>query len=445
MLKNIRIKNFKALRDTGDLEIKPLTFLVGPNSSGKTSFFQFLLALRQTNQHQTLDYPLILQDYVDLGSYKDLIFNHNEKDKLSISFSFEDHKEREIILRKFSYEFSFESIDSRAGKIYLKRILYTGPFNFTEIFKDKKQQPNKKGKDTTFEKLEVKEWKFDNVRVSILRKSKKIFYIFKFKDPIEIRGKSIPVRIGQFHKITHVRKSSLLPFPFFDLPDKVINFFDNLHHIGPLREEPQRVYTATGIVPVEVGRTGKRSIDAIIIKQDKMDLLKYWLDKFNISSDITVDELREGSNRYEVILKDIHTGINVNLADVGFGASQVLPIIIEFLISPSDATILIEQPEIHLHPKAQAMMGELLVDIVKGTNRKLIVETHSDLILSRVCTMVAEGKIDLNDVVIYYFNPQCKGTKILKININENGQYENFPKGFFEERYDEAIKRAKIK
>lgn len=96
MLKEIEIRNFKCLKNTGKLEIKPLTFLVGPNSSGKSSLFQFLLSLRQTTQCQDYNYPLILQDYVDLGSYNDLIYEHDEKNTLEIGLSFSILKEKNL-------------------------------------------------------------------------------------------------------------------------------------------------------------------------------------------------------------------------------------------------------------------------------------------------------------------------------------------------------------
>ena len=82
----IHIKNFKALRDTGELDVKPLTFLVGPNSSGKTSLIQAILALRQTVQIPDQQTPLILNDYVDLGSCRDVVFKHNEKNNIHINF-----------------------------------------------------------------------------------------------------------------------------------------------------------------------------------------------------------------------------------------------------------------------------------------------------------------------------------------------------------------------
>lgn len=136
----------------------------------------------------------------------------------------------------------------------------------------------------------------------------------------------------------------------------------------------------------------------------------------------------------------------MNLADVGFGISQILPIIVQGFTSPPDATLLLEQPEIHLHPKAQFVMGDLLVDIAK-TNRRLIIETHSDLLIERVCKHILlkdDTKITPEDIIIYYFEPTKEGTIVRPITVNKNAQYEDFPEGFFEERFEEALSRAEL-
>ncbi|OYT61956.1 hypothetical protein B6U67_05050 [Methanosarcinales archaeon ex4484_138] len=144
------------------------------------------------------------------------------------------------------------------------------------------------------------------------------------------------------------------------------------------------------------------------------------------------------------MLRDPNTKTEVNLVDVGFGASQILPIIVQGFNAPKNSLILIEQPEIHLHPKAQATMGDLLVDIAKSNDRKLIIETHCDLLIQRVCKNILQKKIDHADIVIYYFEPTDNGTEIKTITINENGQFENFPDGFFEEGFEEAMEMAEL-
>ncbi len=441
MLKEIRIKNFKCLKDTGTIEIKPLTFLVGPNSSGKSSLFQFLLALRQTSQCQDDDYPLILQDYVDLGSYNDLIYGHDERNELEINFSFRVMKGKEVIVKYYSYIFDLLKVRRRGkigSKIFLEKINYQGPFTFVDIVEGNEGEDSNNIRFAKF-----KESKFKYVNIEITREPKSNNFNLKFLAPDELKDRQFLCQVGHFFRIMRI-KGEVFPIPFFELSEDVEKYLSTLFHIGPLREEPQRVYTGAGIIPKDVGKTGKWSVDALLVETEAQRKAKYWLERFGIASDIYIRELRKGSKRYEVILKDVHTGMEVNLTDVGFGTSQVLPIVIESYIVPDNSTILLEQPEIHLHPRAQAMMGELLVDVIKNSNKFFIVETHSDLILAKVCTLVASKDISIDDLVIYYFDPKSTGTEITKIKVNQDGQYENFPLGFFEERYEEALKKAEI-
>jgi len=140
---------------------------------------------------------------------------------------------------------------------------------------------------------------------------------------------------------------------------------------------------------------------------------------------------------------DSATKMRVNLADIGFGASQTLPIIIQSFYSARGSVLLIEQPEIHLHPRAQSILGDLFIDAILNSRRTLVVETHSEHILARVRRRIAEKKLTKEDIAIYYFNPTTKGTDIMEVTINDNGQYENFPEGFFEEDLVEAFEHLK--
>ncbi len=109
-------------------------------------------------------------------------------------------------------------------------------------------------------------------------------------------------------------------------------------------------------------------------------------------------------------------------------------------LSAADSLILIEQPEIHLHPKAQSILGDLFIAASNNGKRHFIIETHSEHLLSRVRRRIAEGKIKKEDVIIYYFENTFDGTNIKQLKLNDKGQYNAFPKGFFEEAYDEAVK-----
>jgi predicted ATPase len=184
------------------------------------------------------------------------------------------------------------------------------------------------------------------------------------------------------------------------------------------------------------------------LEKDIREKVREWLKNFEISLDFDLEELMGksgGSNIYKMMLSDPNTKTEVSLKDVGFGASQILPIIVEGFNAPKNALIMIEQPEIHLHPRAQGTMGDLLVDIANFNEKKIIVETHCDLLIRRVCKNILQGNIDQADVVIYYFEPTESGTEIKTITINKNGQFENFPDGFFEESFEEAMEMAELR
>ncbi len=423
MLKRIRIQNFKCLQDTKDMEIKPLTFLVGPNSSGKSSVFQAILALKQTVESGDQRSPLILQDYVDLGSYKDVFFEHDTGKDIRIDFE-------DIDSLEWSVTFSVQEDGKSLGKIVVKSFEFSG----------KEYDPV------------IDYWG----RIPPLPERLKLI---KEKDhyKIELNNQDIPemhVSLSKFYIITSediLEFSEEVGFPSYYpsiIRYQIENIFNYVYHIGSLRQEPERVCSASGAYPQSVGKYGQWTIEILQYDEELRNLIGTWLEKFNISLDFTLEELKKGSERYEVVLKDYFTKIKVNLADVGFGTSQILPIIVQGVTSPEYSTLLIEQPEIHLHPKAQCIMGDLLVDMIKTKNRRLIIETHSDLLIERVCKHILlkdeETNIKPEDVIIYYFEPTKEGTEIRTITVNENAQFENFPEGFFEERFEEALARAEL-
>ncbi len=428
----IHIKNFKALRDTGELDVKPLTFLVGPNSSGKTSLIQAILSLRQTVQSPDQRTPLILNDYVDLGSYKDVVFKHNEKNDIHINFEIPDVR--------CDMVFSVYTSGKNQGIIYLKSLDFSG-------------------KDVLMPQKEKKKFATGDVNFSVRKGARGGRYFITITDKDNIDKQ--PVKLLKFYIILaekgykdlskfeeYLWKHPNLWFATALLGRIIEGIFDDVYHIGPLRNEPERTYLAAGASPSDVGKRGEGTVDVLLLEGKLKEKVKLWLKNFDISLDFDLEELKGKSGGatsvYKIMLKDPNTKTEVNLVDVGFGASQILPIIVQGFKAPKDSLILIEQPEIHLHPKAQGTMGDLLVDIAKSNERKLIIETHCDLLIQRVCKNILQKKIDHTDVVIYYFEPTDNGTEIKTITINENGQFENFPDGFFEEGFEEAMEMAEL-
>lgn len=140
---------------------------------------------------------------------------------------------------------------------------------------------------------------------------------------------------------------------------------------------------------------------------------------------------------YSLRLIDSVTNTNVNITDVGFGISQILPIIVQSFKSNGDL-ILIEQPEIHIHPKLQAEMGSMFAEACENNN--FIIETHSENILLRLKKMVRTGKLDKDKLSIIYVDKTEEGSICCPIRLDDNGDFvDKWPKGFFEESLEELF------
>jgi len=408
MLRKLRIRNFRSLRDTGELEVRRLNLLVGPNSSGKTSLFKIFLALKETVEGQPVSAPLQPKGYfANIGNYKEFVWNHNERYKVGLKVV-EERNEFEI-------EWGVFISGKSKGKIYLNRLHASfsrgAQRRIVEIQKHAKKPIHKV--------------KIDN-RV-------------EFNAHIESLGKGIEVRNKklQFNDL----RTLLLAF------ESIFNFTRKIFYIAPLRLEPQRVYESFGIEPNYVGKRGERVIDALIAHREKLEpWIKEWLERFGMAKDFKVEEIAKGTRRFQIMLHDSHIPkLEATLADVGFGISQVLPILVQAKLLPKDAIFMVEQPEIHLHPKAQAAMGDFLIDVALEGKKTLLVETHSDLVIARIANRIAEGKISHKDVMVFYFHPQKDGTKILQIEFDEDGiPTHEFPEGFLAEVSDETARHFDI-
>jgi len=225
-------------------------------------------------------------------------------------------------------------------------------------------------------------------------------------------------------------------------------FSRNMLYLGPLREYPKRYYLATGEVPRDIGLKGENVVELLYYdsklrkrkaRRVMINDLKRWLETFGLAREVRIDALHEGL--YSLILEDPSTGFPVNVSDTGFGVSQILPVVVECLSSPRNCTIMIEQPEIHVHPKVQAELGDLFIEASK--DRRIIVETHSEHLLLRVQRRIAEKLLSPNEVAIYFFEPSHEGTQIRRLAMDESGSIKEWPAGFFEEDYQESLARYK--
>jgi len=418
MISRLRVKNFKCLADTGDLEIRPLTFLVGPNSSGKSSLLHVLTMLRQTVVSPEISNPLVANGpLVEAGAYPDFVFGHDAQ-------------------RDVEIEIESPEIGQWVGPIFF-RATFGYDAETTEIL----------------------------LRESEFRKGDDLVLAVRADPGGEHRGELQFVENGE-RKTEHFTGVERARFWFRpsdpalgaaigrlcdaerQVPPEVwfVRHLTAMAYIGPLREPFQRAYITPGQAPLDVGVRGENTADVLWAAQRSKkgmlprvaEMAPKWLAELSMADTLRLDSLGE-SNQYRVQLTDPSARLEVNVADVGFGASQTLPIIVQSFYTMPGGAMLLEQPEIHLHPRAQSLLGDLFIEAAEGHDRTFIIETHSEHILARVRLRIAEGQLSRDDVAIYYFEPAANGTQIREVTLNDNGQYVHFPPGFFEEDVLEAF------
>ena len=136
--------------------------------------------------------------------------------------------------------------------------------------------------------------------------------------------------------------------------------------------------------------------------------------------------------RFELRIKTNKQGILSSLTDVGFGISQFLPIIVADLQLSNNSVLTMSQPEIHLHPKIQASLGDYISRQIKLKSKQYIIETHSEYLLNRMRLQIVKGNISSEDVAVYYLNNSENGTRIHNITFTKDGKILNAPKDFFD-------------
>jgi hypothetical protein len=266
------------------------------------------------------------------------------------------------------------------------------------------------------------------------------------------------------------------PVKFYGFPDQVYAYYQNtgflsdlqlafeslfagLYYLGPLREFPQRHYGWRGSEPADMGRRGERVVDALLASREKgayispgfkrkkqtlEERVAHWLKDLGLIHDFKVERIAEGSNLYQVRVQKTYSSAEVLITDVGFGVSQILPVLVLCYYVPEGSIILLEQPEIHLHPSVQSGLADVLIDVVKNRHVQVVVESHSEHLLRRFQRRVAEQQIDVADTALYFCEVMEGGSKLTELEVDLFGNIKNWPKDFFGDEFGEmaAITKA---
>lgn len=219
----------------------------------------------------------------------------------------------------------------------------------------------------------------------------------------------------------------------------------NINHVSPLRAFPQRYYLLDKSAQhVKLNTLDGTELAEVIKKYPKIkEKINLLFAPFNIAIDI--EKVNDIIHKI-VVNQD---AVQVELTDVGFGISQVLPVLVQAYLSPKQSITIIEQPEIHLHPKMQAWLTDALISIAIDEDKKFIIETHSEALIRRVRLRVVdpENKITKDDVSIYHVEKDSQkesSSKLTRVDMNDSGDI-TWPIGFMDVEINDTLLIQKIK
>ena len=158
--------------------------------------------------------------------------------------------------------------------------------------------------------------------------------------------------------------------------------------------------------------------------------------KLGIAESLSLEPVGEGARIWEALVEQQAGETRVNLADVGFGVSQVLPVIVALLSAQPGSLVILEHPEIHLHPKIQSELADLLIDVANAGEIQILVESHSEHLLARIQRRVAEANrngdgLTPDDVRLYFCELEQGRSKRRKLEMLPSGVITNWPRDFF--------------
>ena len=214
----------------------------------------------------------------------------------------------------------------------------------------------------------------------------------------------------------------------------------NVDYIGPLRCTPERTQYYTGAeLPDNVGPKGENAYQLLCYDDNLVSKVSSWFEGHFSGCKLRVVPAGSEKGTYLVQMnKPDNDSYWVNIADEGMGMGQILPIVVRCIHSVQDSIVVIEQPELHLHPASHEAIAKLFATTSKQNGQRYIVETHSENILLGLRDAVVDKNIDFtsDDVVIYFVDEDEEGAYLKKITIDSDGMLSSWPEGVFNESYE---------
>lgn len=402
-LRKIGVERYKAYAEPAELELAPLTILVGANNTGKTALAQAIQLTAGGLAPPGIDTlePLPLQS----GG-----LHHGEK--------FED-----LVTGRPVHGFLRLSADWRVDHRDL---------SLSAVVRNVAAPPQPSER-------QVEEWSLRNNEHEVVAKRQSFEQDSAYDVSVDNReGVCSIVWRGLMPG-----SSSSLPHWVGDQADALKAWASGVRHLRCPRYLIASPFTVTEYSPGVLRPDGQDTPLALAANDELRESVREW---YREAFGVSVDVVAQGSY-FELVARPPGRGTNIQLVQSGRGLSHVLPVVATILTARTagPGIDIIEHPEAELHPAAHADIAELLLRNLIGPARPLVIETHSEMILLRSRRWIAEGRLPADWVLIYWIHTEPgRGSVAQKLRIRETGQVDRWPDGVFVEDYDEilAIRRA---
>ena len=404
MITHIRMKNFKSWLDSGEVKLAPLTGFFGTNSSGKSSLLQMLLLLKQTVGSDKILFFGDEHSLANLGNFHEVIHGHQSDSELYFGLIGNlNHSSPKLLETLFqTMHFAFDTvIRENKENLIIEKVQYTSLLSNTRIV-----------------------WENDNL--------------------FNGNQKLTPVYIQNCYALPSSENSDTTKI-LTAFSDAFEELFSHVYYLSPTRVHPKRHYHWAGTHPTELSLWGDKAIDALLsarVRQLKTsskedgasieDRISEWLQKMELAHSFSlVPRGSLGDGNYEVRIQKSSSSVKVTLADIGYGVSQFLPVLVLCYYVPIGSTLILEEPGTHLHPKVQSQLADLLIEVITERKLQILVESHSEHLLNRLQRRIAEEKISVDKTALYFCRNDDGVSNIERLKIDEFGNITNWPENFF--------------
>ena len=412
------VEGYKSLVGYTRLETRYLTLLAGSNSSGKSSAIQPLLLLKQTLEAGYDPGPLLIDGpnvtFTELRQMLAISAKSNTTRKLSVGM--EVHGDQVVVA---------DYAASSSGAIQLLVMRFGDPTGPLSVMREGMRgdtvrrilpEPVREGLDSLAKPMQ------ERGRRTVIRVTRDRCFL--------------AVELGQARTRDHRRDR--LTFGVSPAGPAVAHVLDTIH-VPAVRGNPQRLYRKSAVGNRYPGRFEEYVASIIAAWQSEKDArlatLGDQLRALGLSWGVAAVPVSDTQVELRVGRLPERSGTNgqdmVSIADVGFGVSQVLPVIVALLVASPEDLVYIEEPEIHLHPRAQYLLSRLLADAVRR-GVQVIAETHSSLLLRGLQVCVANGSVHPDDVILHWFDrsPVSGQTSITSAGLDSKGRFGSWPVDF---------------